>query len=227
MNFTKDTLKPIKFESISYRYDVNPLLEPIKITPQPEPYKKTKILRSPELSFNPSYNEIHEKIAEGNLQNSVKEAYSNIDYVPISTGYRGYSALSSNSRKIGVKQSFREVKRSLSLSLSSPTSAKPQEKVAEILIKKEPKSPLTIFTEQQFPAFSTKAKPGDSSPDSIRRSPITTNILDSPIKSDYGSDIYNALVKERKSKRSSSGSGSGSDIGGQIFDAIMKQRAKK
>ena len=138
MNFTTDTLKPIKFQSTSYRYSVNPLFEHIKITPQPEPYKKTKILRSPELSFNPAYNEIHEKIAEGNLQNNIKEAYTNIDYVPISTGYRGYSPLSSNTRKIGVKESFRDQATQVtSVSLSKETPQKAQ-KVAEILKENTP-----------------------------------------------------------------------------------------
>ena len=138
MNFTTDTLKPIKFQSTSYRYSVNPLLEPIKIIPQPQPYIKTKILRSPELSFNDAYNKIHTQIAEGNLQNNIKEAYSNIDYVPISTGYRGYSALSSNSRKIGVKQSFRDqATQASSVNLSKETPQKAQ-KVAEILKENTP-----------------------------------------------------------------------------------------
>ena len=244
MNFSVDILKSIdsKYQSTSFDYDKNNSIDKINFTPEPKPFVKTKTLVSPQLEFNDSFNNIHKLISDGNLQSQIREGYENINYVPItSSGYRGYSAL--NSRPQGIKLPFNspEITKLPFIKQEKPTSPKAQ-KVPEILkIRTSPTSPYFSDVEQQFPAFNTSAKPGDSSPDSIRRSPITKNVLDSPKKASdedsIGNAIWDAMMNDRQEKASSSKGGlsravsssssSGDSIGDAIFDSIKGQSASQ
>ena len=95
-------LQPIERISVRYEYDKFNTV----ITPKQSP--KIKFLASPQLDYaspqldyNPQYNQIHDTISNNNLALKIAEAYEKIDYRPISsTGFRGFSSLSSHKNKI-------------------------------------------------------------------------------------------------------------------------------
>ena len=102
-----DTLKPFEYDSLNYRFDSSPFNK-IEFVKQPKRSVKSKTLISPQLSFNPQLNTIHQTISDSNLAFDIKTNFENINYRPItSSGYRGFSGL--NTRKNGVKQTFQEV----------------------------------------------------------------------------------------------------------------------
>ena len=104
-----NVLQPQKVQGISFTYDNSSFGTKLKVVPQPKRQPKIKTLISPELHYNPVYNELQQQIASGNLQELVKEGYSEVKYHPISsTGLRAYSSL--NSRTNGIKQRFQDVK---------------------------------------------------------------------------------------------------------------------
>ena len=203
-NFTTDVLQSIDntnlYKGISFKYD-NYKTDKLRFIPEPKRIVKTKTIQLPLLEFNPQYNTINSTIADANLALQIKENYENVNYVPItSSGYRGFSSL--NSRRNGVKEGFNDkLLKQMSNYRYPPAPPQPQTPIKKEQIRVR----TPISTPQEF-----------------------SNESDSSRKSNYGSDIFNAIMndKNKTPTRKNSQSGSSTDsIGNAIWDAMMKDRS--
>jgi hypothetical protein len=197
-----DVLQPFEYKGTNFKYYRSNFDKIEFVTQQKRPLK-TKTLVSPELSFNPQYNAIHQTIADSNLAIDIKEGYENINYHPItSTGYRGFSGL--NSRNNGIKQTF-AVKEKSELMCA---------------YDKDCQNKNCIYPHS---TISQAVRETSSS-----NSPILKEVLNQ----DFGAEIFEAMMKDKKFKgtkintKVAKKESPEASPGTQIFDALIKDKQK-